>query len=459
MRLGNDRSQREYEFDFAIAEEADLRGVEEELARFIADGVVNSSSINAFFERTLAFPTARNYAGGITEYLYWLAGRGQVLDATAEVRNREKLNKAADMLRDLHRPASLAVTSLISFHFNQFGEAAHRALSPHLGMVAERLGRMLTVRTTPADLIEIPGTPSHLEQLLADDRTRDLIKLCSLPLSSASSAEVSNFDLATVDGYDLTKAALFITEHHLATGDPRAAPLVRAGSKNGLPDHWVNARLDCITDEGPPWNTAPATTTPVSGGMRITHSRKTTKAAPASGKASTTDDSTPNRRMPNVKGQANAPSEPSRSTERRTPAGTTSANTPTSTPTPRRNSETSNSRTGAVPTTGQPVPAETARTGANGRTTGTNRSPRPRPAPPVFLEPTVPPTENLEPTLSGRAGADARTTRIADTPPWETSANALTSSTPSKAPKPTESRPSTGPLLDRLLPWRKSKSR
>ncbi|MFF0242221.1 hypothetical protein ACFYRW_18650 [Rhodococcus pyridinivorans] len=459
MRLGNDRSQREYEFDFAIAEEADLRGVEQELARFIADGVVNSSSINAFFERTLAFPTARNYAGGITEYLYWLAGRGQALDATAKVRNREKLNKAADMLRDLHRPAALAVTSLISFHFNQFGEAAYRALSPHLGTVAERLGRMLTVRTTPADLIEVPGAASHLEQLLADDRTRDLIKLCSLPLSGESSAEVSNFDLATVDGYDLTKAALFIAEHHLATGDPRAAPLVRAGSKNGLPDHWVNARLDCITDEGPPWNTAPATTTPVSGGMRTTHSRKTTKAAPASGQASTTDDSTPNRRMPNVKGQANAPSEPSRSTERRTPTGTTSANTPTSTPTPPRNSEASNSRTGAVPTTGQPVPAEPARTGANGRTTGTNRSPRPRPAPPVFLEPTVPSTKDPGTPHTDRESAEAGVAEVATAPPWETSATAPRFSSPVSTPKPTTNQLRTQPLLNRLLPWRKPKSR
>lgn len=460
VRLGNLRSHRRYEFDFAVADEADLHGVEEELARFIADGDISSNAISALFERTLAFPTARNYAGGITDYLYWLAGRGQILDATAEFRNRDKLNKAADVLRDIQRPAALAITSLISFHFNHFGESAHRALSPHLGAVSARLERMLAGRTTASDVVAVPGELSHLERLLADDRTRNLIELCSLPLTADSYVEVAEFDLSTVDGYDRVKAALFVTEHHLAIGDPRAVALVRAGSKNGLPDHWVNARLDCITDEGPPWNTAPAATTPVVDRTRSAHNRETTNPAKRSRNAPTTGARTTNHDAQKNESSTTAPSIPATSTNGRTPAGTTSASNRTTTPPPTTtSSEAARSRRGTAPTAEQPVPTAVPKTGTSDRTTGTGRSVRPHPAPPIFLEPAVPVTEIPEPPNSGRDSVDARTTKVADRPPWETSVSAPTFSSPTSTPTQTDDHPNPNPLLERLLPWRKSKSR
>lgn len=459
VRLDNDRTYRDYEFDFAIADEADLRGVDKELARFIEDGDISSGSISTFYERALEFGTARSYASGITEYLYWLAGRGQILDATAEVRNRDKLNNAATVLRDIQRPAALAITGLISFHFNHFDETTHRALSPHLGAVSGRLGRMLVARTDAADLAAIPGELAHLERLLADERTLDLIALCSLPLGVQTSAEVAAFDLSTVNEYDRVKAALFVAEHHLATGDPRAVPLLRAGSKNGLPDHWVNARLDCITDEGPPWNTAPAKTTPVRGRARTTQRRAAPKPAKPSRGATATATSAPNRSAPNATTPTVAPSTPETSKERRIPADVASADTPTMAPRPgRTSSATTRNRTETAPAVA-PVPTPATKTGANDRTTGASRSLPPRPAPPVFLEPTVPLTKDPEPAISGLDSADAGTTDVADSPPWETSVSTPIFSSPTHAPRPQESQPSASPLLDRLLPWRKPKSR
>ncbi|MGW9565173.1 hypothetical protein [Prescottella equi] len=263
VRLGNDRSNREFSFDFAAPTAADLRGVDDALGRLIDNGRLDVGSISTFIDRAHRYPTARNYTDGIAEYLYWLSGRQSGVDVATSVRNHDKLNRAAHLLGDVHRPAAQAITSLISLYFNHFDEAADRALSPRLRDLARRLGRMLMARTRPEDRAGIEGRMSPLELLLADRRTADLITLCSLPLDSTTTAAVSEFDCAGNDTHDLLKYHLFTAEHHLATGDPRAGQFVRTGSKNGLPDHWVNARLDLLTHKGsacPTLPTSPAQT-------------------------------------------------------------------------------------------------------------------------------------------------------------------------------------------------------
>ncbi|MBM4633485.1 hypothetical protein GS482_16000 [Rhodococcus hoagii] len=250
VRLGNDRSNREFSFDFAVPTAADLRGVDDALGRLIDNGRLDAGSISTFIDRAHRYPTARNYTDGIAEYLYWLSGRQSGVDVATSVRNHDKLNRAAHLLGDIHRPAARTITSLISLYFNHFDETADRALSRRLRALARRMGRMLRARTQPDDRAGIEGRMSPLELLLADQQTADLIKLCSLPLDPTTTAVVSEFDCPGTDAHDVLKYHLFTAEHHLATGDPRAVQFVRTGSKNGLPDHWVNARLDLLTHKG-----------------------------------------------------------------------------------------------------------------------------------------------------------------------------------------------------------------
>lgn len=261
VQLYNDRSNRKYEFDFAIAHDDDLRGVDAELLRAIKDGDIASNSISMFYERSLEFPTAQNYSGGIAEYLYWMASRRVETDTATAVRNREKLNNAAHLLSDISRPAALAITSLISFHFNHFEDAAQRALSPGLRDAAARLDRMLTSSITATDIARIDGGLSQVEQLLVDEKTASLLALCSLPLDRSTTRDVAEF-ARSEDPHDQLKAHLFAAEHHLATGDPRAAQLVRTARQTGLSERWLNARLDLITEEGSTWHTAPAAAAP-----------------------------------------------------------------------------------------------------------------------------------------------------------------------------------------------------
>ncbi|WP_278266152.1 hypothetical protein [Nocardia sp. AG03] len=425
VQISNARSNRVHEFDFSIPSEQDLRGVEAAVEDLLDRGVITAGSISAFYDRAQSFDSARNYAGGIAEYLYWLSGRGAGVDATTAARHREKLNRAAQLLGDLHRPVACAITSVISFHFNHFDEAAHRALSPRLGAIAGRLGRMWAAQTAPADQLAIGGELAHLEQLLMDDYTAAVVELCGEPLDAATSDHVANFDYRGADRYDQIKAVLFVAEHHLATGDPRAGGAVRAASQNGFPEQWVDSRLDLTTNKGAMWHaaTAETATTP-------SPPRPETPPAVAPTRVTRTATAQAIRRRNN----SEARSEPmSLSSENREPTAAPGQASPA---TGRRNDSWA---TAAATTSSPPVLADTTSmtpaTGLGGamethpanktqemtRTTHTRRKHRLADATPTPVPTTaqrrVP---NEITTTTSQSSAENWTPRTSDTPPWKT---------------------------------------
>ncbi|MBF4998649.1 hypothetical protein IRT45_15975 [Nocardia sp. BSTN01] len=258
VEIGNMRTNTTYKFDFAIAAEQDLIGVDNVLEQLldkvekVAEFEITPKSISSdFLDRTAPFDTARKYAEGIAEYLYWLAHR-RAGGASDVALDREKLNRSAELLRHMHRPVALAVTSLISLYHNHFEEAADRALSRGLHAVAARLARMLTAGAQPVDPGRIVHDLADLERRLIDKRTQALIDLCRLPIDASATDDVAGFDhiYVATESYDRTKAHLFIAEYHLATGTPYTERLIRAAGQNGVPEHWVESRLNLIGDEG-----------------------------------------------------------------------------------------------------------------------------------------------------------------------------------------------------------------
>ncbi|OQQ26370.1 hypothetical protein A4U94_21540 [Prescottella equi] len=431
VRLGNDRSNRKFSFDFAVPTSADLRGVDDALGQLIDNKRLDASSISSFIDGAHRYPTARNYTDGIAEYLYWLSGRQTGVDAATSMRNHDKLNRAAHLLGDVPRPAARAITSLISLYFNHFGEAADRALSPRLRDLAQRMDRMLSARTRPEDRAGIEGRMSPLELLLADRLTADLIKLCSLPLDSTTTTTVSEFDCPGTDARDLLKYHLFTAEHHLATGDPRAIQFIRTGSKNGLPEHWVNARLDLLTHKGSTWPKPPAIP------------------------AQTVTEATPSGSRETGSGNRPKPTPPANEANRRTaPRSRTSAvkATPESTPPAMRSRVTG--------TTPRLDPDATPRI-AN-RTTIEAKSTAPGPIhqlPPIRrglgatqTHSAVEHTLATTPTTSGPPPEPVPATPdVASTPPWSPSPRAQNP----RRHTPNDIRDTKKSLLKRLLSWNK----
>ncbi|WP_370181624.1 hypothetical protein [Rhodococcus wratislaviensis] len=443
--LGNDRSERRFEFDFSISTVEDLEGVDAALVHLIEGGDITSSSISRFFERAQTFSSARNYAGGIADYLYWLAARGITSDPETDARNRDKLNRAADLLRDIDRSAAYAITSLISFHFNHFGDAEQRALSPRLRAVSARLREMLGATPRQTERSGIDGDLAHIERLLMDDRTASLVSLCSLPLDRATTDQVAGFGTVALDSYDRFKAVLFISEHHLVTGDPRASQLVRTAVQNGLPEHWVNTRLDLITNEGPIWHTAAATTAPAKERAAVPQTGTRTPR-PAASRRST------------IAGRTSRSAKP--------PTNPTSASTPQRT------------ATTAAPKPGTPraprtapidpiAPAAAARTGSVttppvAAAAGTNPAGRGAGAPtPIRAGSSTSSTGSRADgtAVVARAGRQVSPTNpanttppVSDTPPWETASTLETQNDVSR--ETTEgTEPHRRSWWTRLLPW------
>lgn len=320
VELGNDKSRRHYEFDISVATSGDLEGVDRALADLIENHEVKPNTINDFIVCAQAFPSAQNYSGGIAEYLYWFAARTSEADPETSTRHRNKLNQAAHLLRDIRRPAADAVTSLISFHLNHFDAAADRALSPRLATVATRLDRMLSDVPGTTNRAQVQGELAGVERLLMDEETAKLLELCSLSLDRDTTNDVVSFESVRRATPDTFKVVLFSAEHHLATRDPRAEAIVRTAGRYGLPEGWVNDRLDLITTEGFTWQTAPTTTAPAKDTSTARASGANNPGTPTPMKCSPEDDQN-GHKLPQT-----APSMP-----RRTPNHTQKPTTKTAT--------------------------------------------------------------------------------------------------------------------------------
>lgn len=453
VTLGNDRSSRTYEFDFSIAAEEHLHGVDLALARLLETGNHTSSSINDFIEQTRDLSTARNYSAGISEYLYWRAGRR--LDAPADEatldRNRDKLNKSADLLGDVDRPAALAITSLISLHFNHFDDAANRALNPHLHNLAVRLRTMLAAETGEEDTAGVDGKLSPIEKMLVDERSAPLLAFCSIPLTRATTQHIIDFSAhSTRDIHDRLKVHLFSAEHHLATGNERAGQLVRTASLNGLPEDWVNKRLDTITTEGTTWNTAAAATTGKSNSAKVPG-----EAARTTSRRTATEGAATPRRAVAPPASLNRTAAKHREAETHPPREKTSADRNERDANLRRTAKEKDSTPAVTPSRNKTRAAANASRAAKG-------SPTAEPNVPITphtgqedtgRKQTATPHSRTAETTSPAKPPNANPT-VSDTPPWEAPAlSRHTAETTTNPPKKTP--PRRRSLLDRLRPGRR----
>ncbi|MTE14157.1 hypothetical protein [Nocardia aurantiaca] len=248
VELASEDAVSSYEFDIAIPAENDLNGMDRMLREVLEAGKVNAATISEFFEHTTMFLSATEYADAIADYLYWFAGRHSDIDQATADRHREKLKRASAVLRDFNRPVALTICSLISFYFNHFEDAARRAPHQLLGNLSTRMADLAATRTRPRPKAAVKGELSTLERALIDRRTADIIGLLRLPMTEQTTVDIVEFTCAEADFYDTCKITLFTAEHHLASGDPRATQVLHSAGRIGLPERWVNARLDLITE-------------------------------------------------------------------------------------------------------------------------------------------------------------------------------------------------------------------
>ena len=225
VTVSNGPLERTFEFDFCLADEADLELVDQALEKLIAGRELSRNAIDAFIMRAGRGVTARRYREGLATYLYGVLAREDAEDrgrvnASCAPLYEQRYNSAVALLSTFDRPAAEAICGLVALHYNQFDLAVRKTNSHRVSDVAARFRSLLTggpfVRTSLAD-----RPHGSFDQALSDSVTEDLLDVGAAPLDGTTAPVAGHVltGLSDLRPQDQFKVRLIAAEAMLATGD------------------------------------------------------------------------------------------------------------------------------------------------------------------------------------------------------------------------------------------------
>lgn len=216
-----------FEFEFNLAEEADLLLVDEALDRLIDGRELSARSIDDFIMRSRHYPTSVRYVAGLANYLYGVIGRERaaeagILDESPDGGGYQgKYDQAVEILRNFDRPPAEAICGIVAFHYNQFERAMTKTKSQRVADVSLRFQSLLTGQ--PIALGDLSLSPhSSLDRELSDSVMEQVLKWSAIPLDGTAAPDVVSELTSSIDTQrfsDAVKLHLVAAEHTFATGD------------------------------------------------------------------------------------------------------------------------------------------------------------------------------------------------------------------------------------------------
>ena len=223
VRLHHAGTEQSFEFDFALADKADLDGVDSALERFIEGGELSRRSIDDYIMRSARFETAARYQGGIASYLYGVLAREQEAEQGADVSGTSmyegKYDQAVATLKFFDRAPAEAICGIVAFHYNQFRRAMTKTRSRRVAEVALRFESILhSSPWDPSNLAVLPD--SSFDQALSDSVIEQVVTWSAIPLDgSANEAAAEIIDnIHDQRPPDAFKLHLIAAEHLRAAG-------------------------------------------------------------------------------------------------------------------------------------------------------------------------------------------------------------------------------------------------
>jgi hypothetical protein len=225
VELANAGVVQQFQFEFKLAEDDDLRGVDAALERLIEGHQLSLRAIDDFIMRGKRYQTASRYLAGLADYLYGVIRR-EDLDPAAPVNAiyEAKYDQAVGMLGAFDRPPAEAICGLVGFHYNQFDRAMTKTRSERVAAVSLRLQAMLAGKPwIPDDLSSAPHT--SLDIALGDSVIDRVVQWCAIPLDGSATVRAADIVAALPEQrpHDALKLRLITAEHFLAARDPDAA--------------------------------------------------------------------------------------------------------------------------------------------------------------------------------------------------------------------------------------------
>lgn len=210
----------DFRLEFEIASDADIVGVEKSFAAAASRGRLDRRSIEDFIESSRAYPSALAYCDGICEYLYGVLAKERSPESSLPFGEyRDKFNRAAEVLRDVHRPVAGVIQGLVAFHFNHFASAARCSPSSRVGRAGVQFMHWIRGESAPSDAARARAN-RPLDALLTDLETERLLRWVLTPLADglACVAEIEANISADIPEFDRAKLRVLLGEIYKAAG-------------------------------------------------------------------------------------------------------------------------------------------------------------------------------------------------------------------------------------------------
>jgi len=247
VKLYKGNIPEEFELNFCIASEQDMRGVEMQFNKMVYKKHLDGRVVDAFIDATKEYVSAVGYCDGVCSYLYGVMAKERCSDSgLPHEKYVDKYNEAAKKLADYERPLAVAIRSVIGFHFNHFNESLILTSQGNIGRAASMYANWLKL---PAPKIS-NGYDAHydkIENAIMDFRTQQIICWVLRPADRIREcvAEVEAFLKQGIEQYDSVKARMLLSEVYSSVGDSENA-ILHARALRSIPHpvgEWADAMI------------------------------------------------------------------------------------------------------------------------------------------------------------------------------------------------------------------------
>lgn len=256
IELANANVRAKFQLDFAIAEQADLAGVERCFRDMVRAGRLDVRAIEVFITACKAHPTASGYCDAICKYLYGMLAKERAPDCVVPYQEyRTKYEQALSGLADNERPLALIIRAIIEFHFNHFAEAAAHLPPGRLRQAAQIFETWISGKSS-GTVSPLPSSRKPTaEEILAEEQVHRILSW-TLVTPGASGVDLKDlYALATSDipEFDRVKLRMLVAQHSLARGDfGHAEKIAREMRHRTGTGTWAESLLEQIERERQP---------------------------------------------------------------------------------------------------------------------------------------------------------------------------------------------------------------
>jgi hypothetical protein len=184
--------------------------------------VLDIRAVDEFIASASGFRSAIGYTDGLCAYLYGVLAKERAPDSSLPYEAYVlRFNKAAEELGVYNRPLANTISSLVSFHFNQFREASLRSPGSRVGSVARRFAAWVQLQSEAEGAWEGRELRGRsLEPLVTDRETESIIRWGAHALADLEglAPEVEALLETRVAQYDAAKLHVLLGEVYAASG-------------------------------------------------------------------------------------------------------------------------------------------------------------------------------------------------------------------------------------------------